>query len=178
MSEKYSILLFWHGNCQSIDEFDFFNNIGENKMTLIRYNPMRQRMMPTISEWDRLMSDVFTDGFEDTSLSEWTPAIDITEDNDAFVVVADLPGLTKKDISINIKENMLTVSGERKIEKKDENKNYCRTERRDGIFKRSFQLTDQVISDKITASFKDGVLTVTVPKAEEVKPKEIEIKVS
>jgi len=73
---------------------------------------------------------------------------------------------------------MLTISGERKIEKKDENKIYCRTERRDGIFKRSFQLTDQVISDNITASFKDGVLTVNIPKAEEVKPKEIEIKVS
>ena len=147
-------------------------------MTLVRWNPTRHRMMPTVHEWDRLMSDVFTDRFEDTSLSEWTPAIDITEDNDAFIVVADLPGLTKKDIGINIKENMLTISGERKIEKKDENKNYCRTERRDGIFKRSFQLTDQVISDNITASFKDGVLTVNVPKAEEVKPKEIEIKVS
>jgi len=147
-------------------------------MTLIKWNNARQRMMPTVAEWDRLMSDVFTDRFEDTSLSEWTPAIDITEDNDAFIVVADLPGLTKKNISINIKENMLTISGERKIEKKDENLNYCRTERHDGIFKRSFQLTDQVISDKITASFKDGVLTVNVPKAEEIKPKEIEIKVS
>ena len=147
-------------------------------MTLIRWNNARQRMMPIVSEWDSLMSDVFKDRFEDTSLTEWTPAIDITEDNDAFIVVADLPGLTKKNISINIKENMLTISGERKIEKKNENKNYCRTERRDGIFKRSFQLTDQVISDKITASFKDGVLIVNVPKAEEVKPKEIEIKVS
>jgi len=147
-------------------------------MTLVRWNPTRHRMMPTVHEWDRLMNDVFTDRFEDTSLSEWTPAIDIIEDNDAFIVVADLPGLTKKDIGINIKENMLTISGERKIEKKDENKIYCRTERRDGIFKRSFQLTDQVISDNITASFKDGVLTVNIPKAEEVKPKEIEIKVS
>ena len=139
---------------------------------------MRQRMMPTVSEWDRLMSDVFTDRFEDTSVSEWTPAIDITEDSNSFVVVADLPGLTKKDISINIKENMLTISGERKAKEKDETKNYCRTERRYGSFKRSFQLTDQVIADKISATFKDGVLTVSVPKAEEVKPKEIEIKVS
>ena len=65
-------------------------------MTLVRWNHARNRMMPTVAEWDRLMSDVFTDRFEDTSLSEWTPAIDITEDNDAFVVVADLPGLTKK----------------------------------------------------------------------------------
>ena len=147
-------------------------------MTLVRWNPIRHRMMPTFNEWDRLMNDVFTDHSEDTSLSEWTPAIDITEDDDAFIVVADLPGLAKKNISINIKENMLTISGERKIEKKDEKKNYCRTERHAGIFKRSFQLTDQVIADKITASFKDGVLTVTVPKTEEVKPKEIEIKVS
>ena len=147
-------------------------------MTLVRWNPTRQRMMPTVHEWDRLMNDFFNEGLEDTELSNWTPAVDIVEDNDAFIVTADLPGLTKKDISINIKENMLTVSGERKSEIKDEKRNYCRTERRDGIFKRSFQLTDQVLADKITANFKDGVLTVNVPKAEEVKPKEIEIKVS
>jgi HSP20 family protein len=147
-------------------------------MTLVRWNPTRNRMMPTVHEWDRLMSDFFNDGLEDTELSNWTPAVDIVEDNDAFVVTADLPGLTKKDISINIKENMLTVSGERKSVIKDEKRNYCRTERRYGAFKRSFQLTDKVIADKITASFKDGVLTVNVPKAEEVKPKEIEIKVS
>ena len=147
-------------------------------MNLIRYNPTRQRMMPTVSEWDRLMSDFVGDRFEDTELTDWTPAIDIAEDNDSFLVTADLPGLTKKDISINIKENMLTISGERKNEIKDEKRNYCRTERLYGAFKRSFQLTDQVLADKITASFKDGVLTVNVPKAEEVKPKEIEIKVS
>ncbi len=147
-------------------------------MTLIRWNPVRQRMIPTFPEWDRLMNGFFSDRLEDTELTNWTPAIDIAEDNDAFVVIADLPGLTKKDISINIKENMLTINGERKIEEKDENKNYCRSERRYGSFKRSFQLTDQVIADKITASFKNGVLTVTVPKAEEIKPKEIEIKVS
>ncbi len=147
-------------------------------MTLIRWNPTRQRMMSTFPEWDHLMNGFFSNRLENTELTDWTPAIDIDENNDAFVVIADLPGLTKKDISINIKENMLTISGERKIEKKDENKNYCRSERRYGSFKRSFQLTDQVIADKISASFKSGVLTVTVPKAEEVKPKEIEIKVS
>jgi len=147
-------------------------------MTLVRWNPTRNRMMPTVHEWDRLMSDFINDGLEDTELSNWTPAVDIVEDNDAFVVTADLPGLTKRDISINIKENMLTVSGERKSEIKDEKRNYCRTERRYGVFKRSFQLTDKVIADKISATFKDGVLTVNIPKAEEVKPKEIEIKVS
>ena len=124
------------------------------------------------------MSDFFGNRLEDTELNDWTPAVDIIEDNDNFVVIADLPGLTKKDISINIKENMLTISGERKTTAKDEDKNYCRAERRFGTFKRSFQLTDQVVASKITASFKDGVLTVNVPKAEEVKPKEIEIKVS
>jgi len=147
-------------------------------MTLIRWNPHRRHMFPELANWDRVLSDFFGNRLEDTELNDWAPAVDITEDNDAFIVTADLPGMSKKDISISIKENMLTVSGERKIEKKDESKNYCRTERRFGSFKRSFQLTDQVIADKITAAFKDGVLTVTVPKAEEVKPKEIEIKVS
>jgi len=147
-------------------------------MTLVRWNPTRHRMMPTIHEWDRLMGDFFNDGLEDTGLTEWAPDVDIIEDKDEFVLTADLPGLTKKDININIKENMLTISGERKTEVKDDSKTYCRTERRYGSFKRSFQLTDKVIADKITASFKDGVLRVSVPKAEETKPKEIEIKVS
>lgn len=147
-------------------------------MTLVRWNPTRQRMMPTIHEWDRLMNDFFGDNLEDTGLTDWAPDVDIVEDKDEFILTADLPGLTKKDININIKENMLTISGERKSEIKDEKRNYCRTERRYGAFKRSFQLTDKVIADKISATFKDGVLTVNVPKAEEVKPKEIEIKVS
>lgn len=147
-------------------------------MTLIRWNPARQRMMNTFPEWNHLMNGFFSDHLENAEITDWTPAIDINENDDAFVVVADLPGLIKKDISINIKENMLTISGERKIEEKDENKNYSRSERRYGSFKRSYQLTDQVIADKISATFKDGVLTVTVPKAEEVKPKEIEIKVA
>ena len=147
-------------------------------MTLMRWNPQRQHLVPNIAEWDHLMSDFFTNKLEDTELTKWAPSVDIIEDNDAFEVTADLPGLTKKDININIKENMLTISGERKITEKDENKNYCRSERRFGSFKRSFQLTDQIVADKITASFKDGVLIVKVPKAEEVKPKEIDIKVS
>ncbi|MEE8341097.1 MAG: Hsp20/alpha crystallin family protein [Candidatus Neomarinimicrobiota bacterium] len=147
-------------------------------MTLIKWNPARHRMMSTFPEWNHFMNGFFNDSLEDNILTDWTPALDIDENDDAFVVVADLPGLTKKDITINIKENLLTVSGERKIDKKDENKNYFRSERRYGSFKRSFQLTDQVIADKISASFKDGVLNITIPKAEEVKPKEIEIKVS
>ena len=147
-------------------------------MTLVRWNPIRHRMMPTLHEWDRLMSDFFNDNYEDTSLATWAPAVDIVEDKDEFLVTADLPGLTKKDISINIKDNMLTISGERKSEIKDEKKNYCRTERNYGAFKRSFQLTDKVVSDKISATFKDGVLTVNIPKAEESKPKSIDIKVS
>jgi len=147
-------------------------------MTLVRWNPVRHRMMPTLHEWDRLMNDFFSDDTEDTGLTHWAPEVDIIEDKDEFVVTADLPGLTKKDININIKENMLTISGERKTEVKDEQKNYCRTERRYGAFKRSFQLTDKVIADKITAAFKDGVLRISIPKAEESKPKSIDIKVS
>ena len=147
-------------------------------MTLVRWNPTRHRMMPSMREWDRLMSDFFNDNYEDTSLATWAPAVDIAEDKDEFLVTADLPGLTKKDININIKDNMLTISGERQSEIKDEKKNYCRTERNYGTFKRSFQLTDKVVSDKISATFKDGVLTVNIPKAEESKPKSIDIKVS
>ncbi len=144
-------------------------------MTLVRWNPTRHRMLPTMF---RLMNDFYNDEYEDPSLATWAPAVDIVEDKDEFLVTADLPGLTKKDININIKDNMLTISGERQSEIKDEKKNYCRTERSYGAFKRSFQLTDKVVADKISATFKDGVLTVNIPKAEESKPKSIDIKVS
>ena len=147
-------------------------------MNLINWTP-RRHMLPMVSDWDHVINDFFGHQVDNTNLTNWSPAIDITEDNDTFIVTADLPGLSKKDISINIKDNLLTISGERKVVKNEnDDRNYYRTERRYGSFKRSFQMTDQIIADKISASFKDGVLTVNVPKAEEVKPKEIDIKVA
>ncbi len=146
-------------------------------MTLVKWNP-RRNMVPGFSDWDRFLTDFFGEwDVESQDRVNWTPSIDIKETKDDYMVTADLPGMAKKDIAINIKENVLSISGERQYEEKDDRKNYYRMERGYGRFNRCFRLPDEVLDDKITAKFKDGVLSVVIPKAEEVKPKEIEIKV-
>lgn len=146
-------------------------------MTLVKWNP-RRNLVSNFSDWDRFLNDFFGewDSPQET-VSNWQPRVDIHESNDEYTVSADLPGMTKDEISINIKENVLSISGERKYESKDDKKNFYRMERGYGRFSRSFRLPEEVKADKISANFKDGVLTVDIPKAEEVKPKEIEIKV-
>jgi HSP20 family protein len=139
---------------------------------------MRSLLSP-VDEWNRFLSDFFGDMWEDTYLGRnWAPAVDIQEKDDRYVVQADLPGMSKKDIHINVKDNVLTIEGERKYEKEDKRDNYHRIERSYGTFKRCFRLPEEVQENKITAKFKDGVLTIDLPKAEEVKSKAIEIKVS
>jgi HSP20 family protein len=106
------------------------------------------------------------------------PKVDVTEDNDNLYVHAEIPGVDKKDIKINVSGDVLTISGEKKSEQRDENKNYYRIERTNGSFSRSFTLPAEVVVDKIQAEYKDGVLNVTMPKTEESKvvEKQIEIK--
>ena len=120
----------------------------------------------------------FNSFFDDNKVttSKWIPATDITEDENKYELHFELAGLTKEDININIEKNVLTVSGERKSFDEDKKKNYHRIERHYGRFSRSFTLSDNTNSDEINAEFENGILTVTVPKAEEVKPKVIEIK--
>jgi len=103
------------------------------------------------------------------------PNTDMTETDNDYIVSIDLPGLTKKDIDVNLQENRLTISGKREKEEKEENKNFLRKERYHGRFMRSFTLPATVQEEEIKAKFKDGVLTVTIPKAEVSKPKEIKI---
>jgi len=145
-------------------------------MTLVKWNP-NVNLLPTRSGWDHFLTEFFGDGWERNSNS-WSPSVDISEDENAYTITADLPGLSKKDINMNVKENVLTVSGNRNYEKKDKKDTYYRMERGYGKFSRSFQLPDNVTENKITANFKNGVLTVYVPKSEKLKSREIEIKVS
>jgi len=105
----------------------------------------------------------------------WTPNVNISETKDDIIVIAEIPGMTKDDIKITLNENTLTLSGEKKREKEA---NYHRIERSYGSFTRSFDLPTTVQFDKIKANYKDGVLQITLPKSEEVKPKEIPIAVS
>jgi HSP20 family protein len=105
----------------------------------------------------------------------WIPAVDVAETEDAINVKVEAPGVKKDDIKISVTNNVLTVRGEKKMEKETSEENYHRIERVYGSFVRSLELPTVVRANKVKASFKDGVLTIVLPKSEEVKPKEIAI---
>ncbi len=107
----------------------------------------------------------------------WTPAADIIERDDAYLVKLELPGVKKNEVKITIENNILTVSGEKKQENELKDKEHYRFERMHGAFRRSFTLPSTVKGEKIEAVYEDGILTISLPKAEEAKPKAIEIKV-
>ena len=108
--------------------------------------------------------------------SDWAPAMDVTETEEAYLVEADVPGIKKEDIKIEVLDNVLTIKGERKTEDEKEGKGYHRVERHYGSFHRTIEVPGGFVEDKITAAFKDGVLKVTLPKREEAKAKLIEVK--
>jgi HSP20 family protein len=107
----------------------------------------------------------------------WSPSVDVSETKDNVVIKAEIPGMTKDDVKISIQDNVITLKGEKKQEKEEKDANYHRIERSYGSFCRSFTLPAAVKADKIKATYKDGILNVTLPKTEEVKPKEIPINV-
>ena len=110
--------------------------------------------------------------------SGYAPSIDIVEEKDKFLVRVDLPGFSKDDVSVTLQDNFLTIKGERKSEAVSKDANYYRRERMHGSFSRTFELPGTVDAKKIDAHFRDGVLHVTLPKTEEAKPKQIEVKVN
>ncbi len=107
----------------------------------------------------------------------WSPAVDIFETADSIVMKAELPGVSRDNIDIQVQDNTLMLKGERKFEREVKEENYLRIERSYGAFQRAFTLPTVVQRDKIKATFKDGVLEVTMPKAEEAKPKQVKIDV-
>ena len=111
-------------------------------------------------------------------LSGWTPALDIHEDKDNFIVRAELPGMKREDIDVSLHDGALSISGERKLEQKFEEAEVYRTERFFGKFQRTVSLPAAVAADKVKAQYKDGVLTITLPKTEEAKPKQIDVNVN
>ncbi|MCC5913379.1 MAG: Hsp20/alpha crystallin family protein [Balneolaceae bacterium] len=110
------------------------------------------------------------------AISTWNPSTDITEDDNEYIIKLDIPGMEKKDISVNFHDGRVTITGERKLEEKEEKKDFIRRERFYGSFYRSFTLPEKVKEEKIEASFKEGVLKLSLPKAEVVKPKSITVK--
>lgn len=155
-------------------------------MSLIRWTPSRDLMnwpsevVSMRREINRLFDNFFRGGIQDDETfftSAWTPAVDIAEEENEYLVKVELPGVNKDDVKITLESNILTIRGEKKKEKETKDENYHRLERSYGSFQRSFTLPSTVKSDKIDAVYKDGIVSITLPKAEEAKPKQIEVKV-
>jgi HSP20 family protein len=117
-------------------------------------------------------------GREEITLADWTPLADITEDEKEYLIKAELPEMKKEDVKVTVENGVLTISGERKFEKEEKNKKYHRVERGYGTFVRSFTLPDDADAGKVKAEFKNGLLTVHLPKSEQAKPKQIEVNVA
>ncbi len=126
---------------------------------------------------NRLFNEAFDRTSEDSNLTTWAPAVDINENEHELIVKADLPGIDPKDLDIRVENNILTIRGERKFEKKAEEANYLRVERSYGSFSRSFSLANTVNPEGIKADYHNGVLVLSVPKREEAKPKQIRVNV-
>jgi HSP20 family protein len=147
-------------------------------MALIRWEPVRE--LNTIqSEMNRLFNTLFdAPAPANGTARRWIPAMDLVETADAFVLRADLPGLTEKDVNIEFEDNVLTISGERKSEHEEKKEGYYRVERSYGSFSRSLTLPEGVDPDAVKADFDRGVLEVRVPKPEERKPRKVAISVA
>lgn len=139
-------------------------------MALIRWTPWHE-----LESINRQLSRMLDESPENEGQGSWLPAVDIHETEDAFIVEAEVPGIDKKDIKVNVENGMLTISGERRYEKDIKEKNRHRIERSFGSFSRSFSLPTQVDASKVVAKMEDGVLKVTLTKSEAVKPKSIDI---
>ncbi len=145
-------------------------------MALIRWEPVRE--LQTIqSEMNRLFNTFFEAPAAGVSTRRWIPAMDLVETDDDFVLRTDLPGLSEKDVNIELEDNVLTISGERKAEHEERKEGYYRVERSSGTFSRSLTLPEGVDPERITASFDRGVLEVRIPKPEERKPRKVAISV-
>ena len=142
-------------------------------MTLTRYEPWNL-LDQMRREMDRAF-DSRTDEGSSVATSDWVPAVDIKEEKDSFVIVADIPGVDPKDIEVHMENGMLTIKGEKESEKKEEREGYKRVERSFGSFYRRFSLPDSADAEKITAKSNNGVLEVTIGKQEQVQPRKISV---
>ena len=155
-------------------------------MSLIRYQTPDLSAWRSLDRWSNLrdeMNSLFDAPLWANTMREaplftgWTPALDLYQTNDDVVAMVELPGMRKEDIDLSMQDGILTISGERKEEGVAEGEKGARTERFVGKFRRSISLPTRVDAHKVNATYKDGILTVTMPKAEEVKPKQIQVNV-
>jgi HSP20 family protein len=141
-------------------------------MKLVRWEPFGREFSGLANKLNQAFD------FERESLGNWCPPVDIYEDKDEVVLKAELPGMKKEEIDVRVENNILTLHGQRKREKEEKEDGYFRSERAYGTFSRSFTLPTTVDVKKISASYKDGILAVQLPKLEETKPKQIDVKVA
>jgi HSP20 family protein len=147
--------------------------------------------MNVITRWDpfhnlsalqeqvnRLFDSKFSQNGDSSALSAWAPSVDAYETENELVIKADLPGTTEKDLDVRFENNLLTIGGERKFEQEVKEENYLRMERSYGSFHRTFSLPNTVDAQAIQAQYTDGVLTVTLPKRAESKPKQVKVNVT
>ncbi len=151
-------------------------------MALVRWRGRDWDPFKELFDLHKEISDIFNTSFEalPAKISQeatWLPSLDISEDKDSVVIKMDLPGVKQQDIDISISADTLTVKGERKKEEEVKNKNYHRIERFYGTFARSLRLPSYVDTNKVKASYKDGVLEILLPKTESAKPKQIKVEI-
>ena len=155
------------------------NNLTRWQRPELSVWPTFGRLFNLRDDLDRLFESSFGDLARGSQLlSGWNPVVDIFEDADNVIVKAELPGMKKEDIDVSLHDGMLSISGERKEEREIKDAQTHRSERFVGSFQRSVTLPSPVKGDRVNAQYKDGILTVTLPKAEEAKRKQIEVKVS
>ncbi len=143
-------------------------------------NGLRRNYFPIYKDFGSLLDNFLTTQTEDASfgdLSRWAPAVDIKEEKNRFLVIADLPGVEKDDIHISLENNILTLQGSRSYEKRDTQEGYSRVERSLGQFHRQFTLPQTAEETKISAKYKNGILEISIPKKEQALEKRIEVKV-
>ncbi len=146
-----------------------------------RWNPFKE-----LEEMEKRLSSYFGrtsvpsrgDKQEAIIVAEWSPLVDISEDDKEYVIKAEIPEMKKEDIKLNVNDDVLTITGERKYEKEEKGTKYHRVERAYGSFMRSFTLPEDADGSKVNAEYKDGLLKVHLPKSEKAKPKAIEVKIA
>lgn len=147
-------------------------------MSMTRYNPWQQQGSTLQDEMKQVFDRFFGDTDTDSSsvvTSQWTPRVDIKEEASRFVILADIPGVDPKDIDISMDKGILTIKGERRTEKTEETERFSRVERSHGLFHRRFALPDSANPENITASGRNGVLEISIPKRPETTPRRIQV---
>lgn len=148
-------------------------------MTLVKWTPRNRQVERVHDAFDAMLQDLFANtwGSPTELATDWLPSTDIVEADSHYTVKIDLPGMRREEIKVSVQNGTLTVSGSRSRDNAENTKGYSRFERSFGSFTRTFQVPNSIDAKRIEASYKDGVLHLTLPKSEDARPKEIEVRV-